>query len=147
MRTADKLLAIEEIKTLKARYFRLNDEKNWEDWLKLFTPDVTAEFPDDQPDAPPLRGAQNFVEATKALVGPARSVHHGHNPEIDVLTPTTARGIWSAQYWLEWPMEGPHPFGVRNMTAWARYYETYSKSAEGWRIASLVIRRQKVDQY
>ena len=36
----ERLVAIEDIKQLKARYFRLMDQKNWDGFEKLFTPDV-----------------------------------------------------------------------------------------------------------
>lgn len=34
--------AVEQISQLKARYFRLMDQKQWEEWRDVFTEDVTA---------------------------------------------------------------------------------------------------------
>ena len=36
--------AIEQIKHLKARYFRLMDQKRWDEWRELSTEDVTAVY-------------------------------------------------------------------------------------------------------
>jgi hypothetical protein len=44
--------AIEQIKQVKARYFRLVDHKRWQEWGQLFTEDVTAVYynaPRDRP--------------------------------------------------------------------------------------------------
>ena len=47
MDAAEQLLAIEEIKQLKARYFRSMDTKDWEGFASVFAPnavlDVTGE--------------------------------------------------------------------------------------------------------
>jgi hypothetical protein len=40
----ERLVAIEDIKQLKARYFRLMDQKNWDGFEKLFTPDVVFDL-------------------------------------------------------------------------------------------------------
>ena len=47
------LEAIEQIKQVKARYFRFVDHKRWEEWGELFTEDVTAVYynaPKDRPN-------------------------------------------------------------------------------------------------
>jgi len=36
--------AIEQLKQLKARYFRLMDQKRWDEWQEVFTEDVTAVY-------------------------------------------------------------------------------------------------------
>ncbi|NOT53085.1 MAG: SnoaL-like domain-containing protein, partial [Deltaproteobacteria bacterium] len=35
---------VEQIQQLKARYFRLMDQKRWDEWRELFTEDVTAVY-------------------------------------------------------------------------------------------------------
>src|SRR6185312_2545365 len=46
MDLAERLAAIEEIKALKARYFRCMDEKDWPGLQAVFTPDVVCDFRD-----------------------------------------------------------------------------------------------------
>ena len=41
-----QLLDIEAIKQLKARYFRLMDQKQWEDWGLVFATDCVMEVPE-----------------------------------------------------------------------------------------------------
>ena len=47
---ADTIADIEEIKQLKARYFRLMDTKQWDEWADLFTDDLDTWFEDDDGD-------------------------------------------------------------------------------------------------
>src|ERR1700678_1057947 len=89
----EKLLAIEEIKQLKARYFRLVDTKQWTQWGRLFTVDVVVDFSDDNRGQPPIRGRDELRTTVERLLGPCLSLHHGHTPEIEILSPTRARGI------------------------------------------------------
>ena len=142
-----RLVAIEDIKNLKARYFRLLDTKQWSPWEQLFIEDLTTEFPDDRPDMPPFRGRRAFVEAIEASLGPALTLHHGHTPEIEILTPTSARGIWVMQDWLHWPPGAPlAEVGFRHVLGWGHYHETYAKTSEGWRIATLKLTRMHLDR-
>lgn len=46
MDTAEELRAIEDIKQLKARYFRHIDFKQWDRFRTLFCPDLVVEAPD-----------------------------------------------------------------------------------------------------
>ena len=49
MNQIDKLLAIEEIKQLKARYFRFVDTKDWTGFAGLFAADAVFDLSDDLP--------------------------------------------------------------------------------------------------
>jgi hypothetical protein len=144
MDAVEKLLAIEEIKVLKARYFRLMDTRQWDQWEQLFIPDFVAEFPDDQKDALPLRGRTEFVEMTKSLHGKSLSIHHGYMPEIEITSPTTARAVWAMQDIMKWPEGGATKVGARSLLGWGHYHETYIKSVTGWRIASTKLTRLDV---
>jgi hypothetical protein len=145
MNVADTLLAIAHIKALKARYFRLLDTKQWAAWRDVFAPDLVAEFPDDPGNEQPFRDRETFLAAISTLLQPALTIHHGHTAEIEVPTPTTARGIWVMQDWVQWPQPGHLPNGARQLVGWGHYHETYVKSAAGWQIATLKLTRLKVD--
>jgi hypothetical protein len=143
-----KLVAIEEIKFLKARYFRLMDTKQWGPWEQLFVPDLIADFPDDQPGAPPVCGSRNFARAIEALNGNALTLHFGYTPEIEIMTPKTARGVWAMQDWIRRPTDGGSSAGGRDFSylkGYGHYHETYVKCADGWRIATLKVTRLHID--
>ena len=133
---------IEEIKQLKARYFRLLDTKRWAEWRGVFTDDCRFEgtrrtFPD----------ADDFVAATSAWLGPAVTIHHGHMPEIALTGTDTARGIWAMYDWVEFPEptpEGPFP-GGRGFVGSGHYEEAYRREAGAWKIALLRLTRLRLD--
>ena len=66
------------------------------------------------------------------------TVHHGHTPEIEVTSPTTAVGIWALQDLLIWPS------GMR-LEGYGHYHETYAKVDGEWRIASSTLTRLHMD--
>lgn len=142
MNTLEKLDALEELRQLKARYFRLLDTKQWDAWSELFEPDILAEFPDDHSDAV-YRGRAAFVNVVRSSLGPALTLHHGHTPELEVMSPVSAKGIWTMQDWLYWPEGGNQVglTGVRSVLGWGHYHETYLKSSGAWRIATLKLTR------
>lgn len=87
-------------------------------------------------------GADAIVEAaSKPMVG-CVSVHHGHCPEIEITSDTTATGIWAMEDMLCWGEESPragawlHGFG--------HYFETYEKVEGRWLITSLKLKRLRV---
>lgn len=140
--TIDRLLALEELRFLKARYFRLLDTKRWNEWAELFEPDIIAEFRDEHPDAV-YHGRDAFVTTVKASLDPALTLHHGHTPELEVLSETSAKGVWTMQDWLYWPDGGNQTgvTGIRSLLGWGHYHETYRKSSGQWRIATLKLTR------
>jgi len=69
------------------------------------------------------------------------TVHHGHMPEIELTSPTTATGIWSMEDKLRWPKGSV----IREMHGYGHYRETYERTATGWRIKTLKLTRLRVD--
>ena len=72
---------IEEIKKLKARYFRFLDAQDWENYAQIFTPDVI--FDTSGAGGERTTSRDEFVESVKNL-GIVQSVHQGHMPEIEM---------------------------------------------------------------
>jgi hypothetical protein len=144
MDAAEQLIAVEEIKQLKARYFRCMDTKDWEGYTQVFAPnavlDVTGEsgVADDEGV---VRGNTAIGEYVRGQVDPVTTVHHGHMPEIDITSPTTATGIWSMEDMLRWPDDSP----IGSMHGYGHYHETYEKIDGEWRIASCVLTRLRID--
>ena len=153
----ERLLAIEEIKQLKARYFRCMDTKNWEGFAAVFTPDATMDMSGEMRDNRTsgtgiTTGATAIAEFVKGAVHDVTTVHHGHMPEIDITSSTTARGIWAMEDMLRWPVgpSGPAEREVQGapitaLHGYGHYHETYEKRGGAWLIASLTLTRLRVD--
>jgi hypothetical protein len=141
----EKLAAIEDIKQLKARYFRFVDTKQYDGLEQLFVPDVAVDHSQDHPSAV-FNNRRDWVAMIRGGMSSTVSIHHGHTPEIEIASPTTAQGIWPMQDWIWWPEGVDLPAGVRRMVGWGHYYETYVKSADGWRIASVRLERMKLER-
>jgi hypothetical protein len=133
---AQSVAAIQEIKQLKARYFRAIDTKNWTLLREQLTDDVDV----DTTASLGIRtkGADTFIGFLKLTIGSAETVHHGHLPEITVTSPTTATGIWALQDLLIW-------LGIVRVIGFGHYHETYRFEDGRWRISSTKLTRLYLD--
>lgn len=127
-----ELLDREEIKEVKARFFRLMDERDWDGWRALFTDDFRAELLGGEFV---IEGADAFMEQTLKVLEGSRSAHYGHMPEITIESPTEARATWASIDFLEWAADPGT--GERNGTmGYGHERERYRKVDGRWRIAS-----------
>jgi 3-hydroxyisobutyrate dehydrogenase-like beta-hydroxyacid dehydrogenase/ketosteroid isomerase-like protein len=132
---------IEQIKQLKARYFRLLDTKDWDGFADLFTDDCEHLLPTDDP-RPLVPNAQYLVDIRRTLEH-AITVHHGHMPEIELTGPGEARGTWAMTDDVEIPRDGEPPMRLKGA---GHYHEIYRKGDDGrWRISSKRNIRLRVD--
>ena len=150
MTDLETILAIEEIKKLKARYFRYMDTKSFEKLRTVFAEDAIFDvsqgmqdpFLDPAPDTgnlPDLGGVEgldNIVALVDEVLRPAQSVHHGHMPEIDLTSDSTASGVW--------PMEDIVLTDQFELRGYGHYHETYEKIDGSWRIKTLRLSRLRV---
>ncbi len=127
---------LEAIKRLKARYFRTMDTKDWGGMRQVFTDDVVIDTTESGGGV--VEGADEFIAFLEETLADAVTVHHGHMPEIDLTSPTTARGIWALQDVIVWPN------GLR-LLGFGHYHETYAKVGDDWRIASSTLTRLHMD--
>jgi uncharacterized protein (TIGR02246 family) len=127
---------IEAIKQLKARYFRTMDTKDWAAMRQVFTDDVVMDTTESGGGR--IEGADDFMAFLEETLGAVITVHHGHMPEIELTSPTTASGIWAMEDELWWP-DGSHLHG------YGHYHETYEKVGGAWRIASSTLTRLRMD--
>ena len=90
------LQEIEAIKRLKYRYMRCLDQKLWDEIATCFTDDVVTSYGDGQYS---FEGRDAILEFLKGAMGDPtfHSFHQVHQPEIDILSPTEARGVWALQ--------------------------------------------------
>ena len=133
MAVADDL---EAIRQLKARYFRTLDQKDWDGYRAVFTEDVAIDVSDDAPDGR-FTGTDAYLAMLEPVLGSATTVHRGGQPEIAV-DGDTATGIWAMEDRLWFP-DGP------SLRGWGWYEETYRRTDGGWRIASMRLRRHRVE--
>ena len=133
----ERLVAIQEIKQVKAKYFWGLDHKDWEFWRReVWAPDARLIVPEANRDEVGIDAVIAYVSNSTA---DQVSVHHGHMPDIEITSDTTATGIWAMEDKLIW-RDGSrlHGFG--------HYHETYRKEADGeWRIATLDLTRLRLD--
>lgn len=132
----ERLAAIDEIKQLKARYFRLLDEHDWEAFAGLFTADARFDIAESSSG---VRTLDDFLTALEKHLTSAVSVHHGHMPEIDIVDARTATGVWAMFDSVQPPPGSPYPV----LTGFGHYHEEYRREDGAWRISGLRLTRLK----
>ena len=142
MNDVEKLLAIEEIKQLKARYFRFVDTKDWQGFEELFTEDAVLDIRDDIPDCV-VTGAAEIVNTVSSNLVDVTSVHHGHCPEIEISSDNSATGIWAMEDKLRWSEDSTAQ--LKTLHGYGHYLETYARVNGNWRIKTLKLKRLRVD--
>jgi hypothetical protein len=143
MTDIERLIALEEIRQVKARYFRCMDTKDWAAFEAVFAPDATADYSSEgDPKEWTASGAANIVAFVRKVVGPAISVHHGHMAEVEVLSPTSARGIFAMEDLIWWP-EGSRRKTLHGL---GHYHETFEKIGGKWQIKTLKLTRLRTEE-
>jgi hypothetical protein len=131
-----RLRDIQEIETLKARYFRYVDLHRWPELRELFTDDATFEIAESTSSP---NSVDEFIGAIDRHLSQAMSVHHGHMPEITIVDGENAHGIWAMYDLVEPPTDSSYPL----LTGYGHYTEEYRKVDGEWRIARLRLTRLK----
>jgi hypothetical protein len=142
----ERLTAIEDIKQLKARYFRCMDTKDWPGLQAVFSDDAELDMRGEAADKSKatdalIVGAANIMPFIRNAVLDLVTAHHGHMPEIEITSSTTAKGTWAMEDVLRWPPGA----AVKTLHGYGHYHETYRKTADGWRIQSSRLSRLRVD--
>jgi uncharacterized protein (TIGR02246 family) len=127
---------VEAIRQLKARYFRTMDTKDWAGMRAVFIDDVVMDTSESGGGV--ITGADEFMAFLSETLADVVTVHHGHMPEIEITSPTTATGIWAMEDMLRWP-------NGMELHGYGHYHETYVKTGAGWRIASTTLTRLRSD--
>lgn len=145
MTEIERLIAIEEIKFLKARRIRAMDEKDYGLYEQLHAPehvsDTYHDHTDDAHGGQPAIGAKANTERLAQTLDGVVTVHHAHTPEIEFSSPTTATGVWAMEDRLFWKQGDEehwlHGFG--------HYHERYEKRDGQWRFVYRRLTRLRVE--
>jgi hypothetical protein len=87
----ERLVAIEQITRLKAAYFRYMDTKDWQAFADQFTADATMDV-SGETGGGVIEGRREIASFVRNAIGEVTTVHHGHMPEINIISPTEATG-------------------------------------------------------
>ncbi|MDE2465838.1 MAG: nuclear transport factor 2 family protein [Alphaproteobacteria bacterium] len=146
MDALEQLLAIEEIRALKARYCRCLDCKDWNGFAALFTQDASMDVREDTGN-PPITGIAAILAQVRFAVDNAASSHQVHTPEIVLDGRDAATGTWAMQDRVVWNGgKSPIP-GIGSITGFGQYHERYRRENGTWKIAALRLSRFHVDRH
>ncbi|WP_327295154.1 MULTISPECIES: nuclear transport factor 2 family protein [unclassified Streptomyces] len=134
--TSARLAATEDIKQLKARYFRLMDTKDWTAMREVFTDDARMDI-----DGFVTTGGDAIAAFLSDVLTDVRTVHHGHMPEIELTGDGRATGIWAMYDYVQFPGDGL-PQGFHG---YGHYHDEYRLQDGAWRIATTRVARLRQD--
>ncbi|WP_179220520.1 nuclear transport factor 2 family protein [Rhodococcus sp. NCIMB 12038] len=136
MSPLDRLLAIEELRQLEARYARLADKHDWTALANLFTPEgILAPLDEFGTEIFRASGRLEIAATLGARNGKdVRTVHQLFSSEIDISSTNAANGVWAMADLVF--RDGPPPRPFRTMRGWGHYHVAYSRLDGEWLIAS-----------
>lgn len=124
-----QLSDLEEIRQLKARYFRCIDTGNEAELADCFTEDVTIDLRGGGYRLQ-VSGREDMVDFIgSSFNSDIVAMHHGHTPEISFTGPDEARGTWYLQDRFIDPVREADTIGT------SLYYDLYRRTPDGWRVA------------
>lgn len=142
MSAADKLLAIEEIRQLPLRYTRCINQRDWDCWTNLFT-EESDYYNGTLGVVKGRKGWHDHLVATGMTSSRVHSLFHNYGgAEIELLSPTAARGVWQASFvFYSGADEKGDSAGTvvapgQQVRVYGVYYQTYKKVAGQWQINS-----------
>jgi hypothetical protein len=141
MNDIEKLLAVESIKQAKARYFRGLDTKDWQHYASAFAPDAQLDVRQESRNPDYLFTGRDAIVGfvSKTLEGMI-TVHHGHTPEIEFTSDTTANVIWAMEDRL-WKKDESVQKPFNQLNGWGHYREIYRKVDGEWLIQTTQLTR------
>ena len=133
-RTLEDLLDIHAIHELKHRYLRCLDQKAWDELRTCFTEDATASYGGGAVELDGREAILGFLTDSMGSTGMLTS-HRGTQPEIDLVDPETATGIWALE-----DVVIHQDFGVTIHGA-SFYEDRYVKLDGRWHISATAYKR------
>lgn len=141
-----RLIAIEDIRQLKARYWQGVDMKDEAMIRSVFTDDAVIDYraesypPDKIPPSTPPPDA--FARRCLDVLAGFTTAHHGHMPQIRFLSYDQAEGVWPMEDNL-WAKD-PAVTGFAHMQGHGFYHDSYRKVAGQWLISATTLKRLNV---
>ncbi len=135
---------LEKIKLLKAKYFRLMDTQQWDEWANCFTDNVIAVYEgaprrsSDLSNEISISGKNNLVDGVKTLMTGACSMHQGFMPELCLEDSHRATGIWSMFDYVRLP--------TCHFKGWGHYHEEYLFDKDSWKISRIHLTRLHTEE-
>jgi hypothetical protein len=151
MNESERLGAIEEIRQLKARYWRGVDSADGDLVRSILAEDCELDYRGCCTD--PVSGIDHMPQMNMVMRGRSAwqtgnleeprlvTVHQGHQHEIEVTSATTANGIWSFSDRFFMPPGAP----FERLVGYGYYYETYEKTRGRWLLKTTRITRLRVE--
>lgn len=150
----DRLLACEDIRRLRAQYFRFVDAKRWDDLGALFAKDavfdrgwghgyrnpVTEQWSGGVECVPdPVNGREAIVAQIRSAVERLWTIHRGGDAEIFIDRADAARAVWAMTDELR------DASGRLLLRGWGHYEESYRRLDGRWLIARTKLTRQYLE--
>lgn len=121
----EDLMEIRAIETLKYRYLRCLDLKEWDDLRAVFTEDATATYAGGNLA---FEGRDAILEFLTTSLAVQLTSHKCHHPEIELIGPDRATGTWALDDLVIDPDAG---YTLRGA---AYYHDRYRKVDDHWLI-------------
>jgi hypothetical protein len=134
----ERLLAIEDIKQLRAKYCRSIDSHDFDRLGEVLTEDFVLDMSPTGKvlgsDVPVISGRDSVIGMFHSAFAPLRMLLHIVTiPEIEFQDETHATGVWRQETFIKENRPDLPGLGL----AYATVFDTYRKETEGWRIASV----------
>jgi hypothetical protein len=151
MNESARLSAIEEIRRLKAQYWRGVDSADGELVRSILAEDCELDYMGCCTD--PVSGIDHMPQMNMVMRGRASwqtgnleeprlvTVHQGHQHEIEVTGATTATGLWSFTDRFFMPPGAP----FAHLVGYGYYYDTYENVGGKWLLKTTRIARLRVE--
>jgi hypothetical protein len=141
MDAIERLETIEQVRSLKASYFRALDGEDWLGLERVFAPDVRTEFPGREV----MTTREELVAALRVHHDRAEvvSVHQGHQAEITVVDSDNVTAVWAMSDLVDriWREDGRRECFV----GFGYYHDAYRRGPSGWQITGMRLTRIRVD--
>jgi SnoaL-like domain len=133
----ERLMALDEIKLLKAQRDRAADTKDWALYESLHAPDHVSE----NGDYGRWTSAAEMIAKTRLSMENLTTLHHSHTPEIEFETPTLARCIWAMEGMSFWQQaNGENGSQEHWFQAFGHYFESCEKREGRWLYTSRALK-------
>jgi SnoaL-like domain len=132
-----RVLDVQAITQVKAKYCLFLDTKQWDLWRELFTEDLVVEGTKQAPDAT----REDFVAGVQQSLTGVQTAHQVHPPVIEFVDDHTARVVSAMFDDLRFPPDHPWREGFPRRVGYGHYEEEYRKDDGIWRISFMRLAR------